>query len=143
MSEWHQGWGLLLFFFFRYIFFIWYFWFPLSDVALGICPYGLRGKSASFFAELGKKFLIHLCKIAKDSQWFLSCYLMYHLIYLLIYLQRIQALVTPSDDLPKTKREQERLLAIFVPEDDSTATTNGYFPVLESDSTLWSPIGAS
>uniref|UniRef100_A0A3B5M7W6 Transporter n=1 Tax=Xiphophorus couchianus TaxID=32473 RepID=A0A3B5M7W6_9TELE len=50
--------------------------------------------------------------------------------------ERIQALVTPSDDLPKTKREQERLLAIFVPEDDSTATTNGYFPVSESDSTL-------
>uniref|UniRef100_A0A3B3UCE7 Transporter n=1 Tax=Poecilia latipinna TaxID=48699 RepID=A0A3B3UCE7_9TELE len=50
--------------------------------------------------------------------------------------RRIQALVTPSDDLPKTKREQERLLAIFVPEDDSTATTNGYFPVSERDSTL-------
>uniref|UniRef100_A0A3B3UEK0 Transporter n=1 Tax=Poecilia latipinna TaxID=48699 RepID=A0A3B3UEK0_9TELE len=50
--------------------------------------------------------------------------------------ERIQALVTPSDDLPKTKREQERLLAIFVPEDDSTATTNGYFPVSERDSTL-------
>uniref|UniRef100_A0A3P9NUA3 Transporter n=1 Tax=Poecilia reticulata TaxID=8081 RepID=A0A3P9NUA3_POERE len=50
--------------------------------------------------------------------------------------QRIQALVTPSDDLPKTKREQERLLAIFVPEDDSTAPTNGYFPVSERDSSL-------
>ncbi|XP_021177725.2 LOW QUALITY PROTEIN: sodium- and chloride-dependent GABA transporter 2 [Fundulus heteroclitus] len=50
--------------------------------------------------------------------------------------ERIQALVTPSDDLPKTKREQERLLAIFVPEDNPTRASNGYFPVSERDSSL-------
>lgn len=50
--------------------------------------------------------------------------------------ERIQLLITPSDDLPKTKREQERLLAIFAPEGDATKTTNGYFPVSETDENL-------
>uniref|UniRef100_A0A669EV82 Transporter n=1 Tax=Oreochromis niloticus TaxID=8128 RepID=A0A669EV82_ORENI len=50
--------------------------------------------------------------------------------------ERIQLLIRPSDDLPKTKREQERLLAIFAPEVDTTKTTNGYFPVSEADSNL-------
>uniref|UniRef100_A0A3Q4AGL7 Transporter n=1 Tax=Mola mola TaxID=94237 RepID=A0A3Q4AGL7_MOLML len=50
--------------------------------------------------------------------------------------ERIQLLITPSDSLPKTKREQERLLAIFAPEGDATMTTNGYFPVSERDSNL-------
>ncbi|KAM9704798.1 sodium- and chloride-dependent GABA transporter 2-like [Menidia menidia] len=54
--------------------------------------------------------------------------------------QRIQLLVTPSDDLPKTKREQERLLAIFAPEGEATKPTNGYFPVPERDPNLSSPI---
>ncbi|XP_035469972.1 sodium- and chloride-dependent GABA transporter 2 isoform X1 [Scophthalmus maximus] len=48
--------------------------------------------------------------------------------------ERIQLLITPSDKLPKTKREQERLLAIFAPEVDATVTRNGYSPVLEKDS---------
>ncbi|XP_076578487.1 sodium- and chloride-dependent GABA transporter 2-like [Chaetodon auriga] len=50
--------------------------------------------------------------------------------------ERIQLLITPSDSLPKTKREQERLLAIFAPEGDATLTTNGYYPVSERDSNL-------
>ncbi|XP_023132969.1 sodium- and chloride-dependent GABA transporter 2-like [Amphiprion ocellaris] len=50
--------------------------------------------------------------------------------------ERIQLLITPSDDLPKTKREQERLLAIFTPETDTAKSTNGYFPVSETDSNL-------
>lgn len=54
-------------------------------------------------------------------------------------LQRIQLLIIPSDSLPKTKREQERLLAIFAPEGDATMTTNGYYPVSERDSNLWGP----
>uniref|UniRef100_H3CMZ4 Solute carrier family 6 member 13 n=1 Tax=Tetraodon nigroviridis TaxID=99883 RepID=H3CMZ4_TETNG len=42
--------------------------------------------------------------------------------------ERIQLLITPSESLPKTKREQERLLAMFAPEDVAN-TTNGYHPV--------------
>ncbi|KAM3588189.1 uncharacterized protein V6R79_023709 [Siganus canaliculatus] len=50
--------------------------------------------------------------------------------------ERIQLLITPSDSLPKTKREQERLLAIFAPGGDATMTTNGYYPVPETGSNL-------
>uniref|UniRef100_A0A4W6FJX8 Transporter n=1 Tax=Lates calcarifer TaxID=8187 RepID=A0A4W6FJX8_LATCA len=50
--------------------------------------------------------------------------------------ERLQLLITPSDDLPKTKREQERLLAIFAPEGDAATTRNGYLPVSEGDSNL-------
>ncbi|XP_029901469.1 sodium- and chloride-dependent GABA transporter 2-like [Myripristis murdjan] len=50
--------------------------------------------------------------------------------------ERIQLLIRPSDDLPKTKREQERLLAIFAPEGDAAVNENGYFPVSEKDSNL-------
>ncbi|XP_067437995.1 sodium- and chloride-dependent GABA transporter 2-like [Thunnus thynnus] len=50
--------------------------------------------------------------------------------------ERIQLLITPSDDLPKTKREQEKLLAIFAPGGDATMNKNGYFPVSERDSNL-------
>ncbi|XP_045899053.1 sodium- and chloride-dependent GABA transporter 2-like [Micropterus dolomieu] len=50
--------------------------------------------------------------------------------------ERIQLLMTPSDGLPKTKREQERLLVIFSPEGDATMTRNGYCPVSERDSSL-------
>lgn len=53
-----------------------------------------------------------------------------------VSLQRIQLLITPSDDLPKTKREQESLLAIFAPEEDATMNKNGYIPVAETDSNL-------
>ncbi|KAG7258240.1 hypothetical protein CRUP_035974, partial [Coryphaenoides rupestris] len=43
--------------------------------------------------------------------------------------ERVQLLVTPADDLPKTKREQQDLLAIFAPEeDDATANKRGYLP---------------
>ncbi|XP_070848096.1 sodium- and chloride-dependent GABA transporter 2-like [Chaetodon trifascialis] len=52
------------------------------------------------------------------------------------FRERIQLLITPSDTLPKTKREQERLLAIFAPDGDATLTTNGYYPVSERDSNL-------
>ncbi|XP_032361038.1 sodium- and chloride-dependent GABA transporter 2 isoform X1 [Etheostoma spectabile] len=52
------------------------------------------------------------------------------------FRERIQLLITPSDTLPKTKREQERLLAIFAPEGDVTNARNGYLPVLETDSNL-------
>lgn len=58
-----------------------------------------------------------------------------------IFLQRIQLLITPSDTLPKTKREQERLLAIFAPEGEAPMTKNGYYPVSETDSNLWGPCG--
>lgn len=51
-------------------------------------------------------------------------------------LQRIQLLITPCDSLPKTKREQERLLAIFAPGGEATMTTNGYYPVPERDSNI-------
>ncbi|KAI1905469.1 hypothetical protein AGOR_G00016520 [Albula goreensis] len=45
----------------------------------------------------------------------------------------------PSSDLPKTKREQEKLLAIFAPDSESLRlraepTKGGYFPVSEKDS---------
>ncbi|XP_034529500.1 sodium- and chloride-dependent GABA transporter 2-like [Notolabrus celidotus] len=50
--------------------------------------------------------------------------------------ERLQLLTTPSDSLPKTKREQERLLAIFAPEGEPTPNKNGYFPVSERDSNL-------
>ncbi|XP_033471111.1 sodium- and chloride-dependent GABA transporter 2-like isoform X1 [Epinephelus lanceolatus] len=50
--------------------------------------------------------------------------------------ERIQLLITPSDTLPKTKREQERLLAIFAPEGEAPMTKNGYYPVSETDSNL-------
>ncbi|XP_073337251.1 sodium- and chloride-dependent GABA transporter 2-like [Pagrus major] len=50
--------------------------------------------------------------------------------------QRIQLLTTPCDSLPKTKREQEKLLAIFAPDGDASMTTNGYYPVPERDSNL-------
>ncbi|XP_051247825.1 sodium- and chloride-dependent GABA transporter 2-like isoform X1 [Dicentrarchus labrax] len=52
------------------------------------------------------------------------------------FRERIQLLITPCDSLPKTKREQERLLAIFAPGGDATLTTNGYYPVSERDSNL-------
>ncbi|XP_051911293.1 sodium- and chloride-dependent GABA transporter 2-like [Hippocampus zosterae] len=52
------------------------------------------------------------------------------------FRERIQLLITPSEDLPKTKREQERLLAIFAPEEDGSRNKNGYHPVLEQDSNL-------
>ncbi|XP_061618835.1 sodium- and chloride-dependent GABA transporter 2-like [Phyllopteryx taeniolatus] len=52
------------------------------------------------------------------------------------FRERIQLLITPSEDLPKTKREQERLLAIFAPEEDSSRNKNGYRPVSEQDSSL-------
>uniref|UniRef100_UPI0037E9324A sodium- and chloride-dependent GABA transporter 2-like n=1 Tax=Semicossyphus pulcher TaxID=241346 RepID=UPI0037E9324A len=50
--------------------------------------------------------------------------------------ERIQLLITPSDSLPKTKREQEQLLAIFAPEGEPTMNRNGYYPVPEKDSNL-------
>ncbi|KAJ8393998.1 hypothetical protein AAFF_G00055310 [Aldrovandia affinis] len=45
----------------------------------------------------------------------------------------------PSGDLPKTKREQEKMLAIFAPDSDGLRqrvepTKDGYFPVHEKDS---------
>ncbi|KAK7896331.1 hypothetical protein WMY93_021656 [Mugilogobius chulae] len=48
--------------------------------------------------------------------------------------ERIQLLITPSDDLPKTKREQERLLVMFAPDD--VVAKNGYLPVSDGDSNL-------
>jgi len=33
-------------------------------------------------------------------------------LFILLLLQRVQLLVTPADDLPKTKREQQDLLAM-------------------------------
>ncbi|KAM9824348.1 LOW QUALITY PROTEIN: sodium- and chloride-dependent GABA transporter 2-like [Neosynchiropus ocellatus] len=53
------------------------------------------------------------------------------------FRERLQLLTRPSDSLPKTKREQERLLAIFAPEEDpATINKNGYIPVPERDSNL-------
>ncbi|XP_028305265.1 sodium- and chloride-dependent GABA transporter 2-like isoform X2 [Gouania willdenowi] len=49
------------------------------------------------------------------------------------FKERIQLLIKPSDDLPKTKREQEQLVAIFAPEGEDNRTTNGYFPVSDDD----------
>ncbi|KAJ3612361.1 hypothetical protein NHX12_020637 [Muraenolepis orangiensis] len=50
--------------------------------------------------------------------------------------ERIKILVTPADDLPKTKRQQQELLAIFAPEEDGTATKHGYLPVAENDTAI-------
>ena len=51
--------------------------------------------------------------------------------------QRIQILVTPADDLPKTKRQQQDLLAIFAPDDESgTVNKHGYLPVAEDDTAI-------
>nr|XP_057932811.1 sodium- and chloride-dependent GABA transporter 2-like isoform X1 [Doryrhamphus excisus] len=52
------------------------------------------------------------------------------------FRERIRLLITPSEDLPKTKREQERLLAIFAPEEETVRNKIGYHPVLEQDSNL-------
>ncbi|XP_037098872.1 sodium- and chloride-dependent GABA transporter 2 isoform X2 [Syngnathus acus] len=52
------------------------------------------------------------------------------------FRERIRLLITPSEDLPKTKREQERLLAIFAPEEDTGRNKNNYHPVSEQDSNL-------
>ncbi|XP_049616835.1 sodium- and chloride-dependent GABA transporter 2 [Syngnathus scovelli] len=53
------------------------------------------------------------------------------------FRERIRLLITPSEDLPKTKREQERLLAIFAPEEDTGRNKNNYHPVsAEQDSNL-------
>ncbi|XP_060936566.1 sodium- and chloride-dependent GABA transporter 2-like [Limanda limanda] len=52
------------------------------------------------------------------------------------FRERIQLLITPSDDLPKTKREQERLQAIFAPEVDATTGKNGYSPVSDKDTNV-------
>lgn len=53
--------------------------------------------------------------------------------------QRITILTTPSTELPKTKQEQEKLLAIFAADGDSlhqksSPTKDGYFPVDEKES---------
>jgi hypothetical protein len=46
-------------------------------------------------------------------------------------------LVTPADDLPKTKREQQDLLAIFAPDDEGgTVNHRGYLPVAEDDTAI-------
>ncbi|XP_077450096.1 sodium- and chloride-dependent GABA transporter 2-like [Stigmatopora argus] len=52
------------------------------------------------------------------------------------FRERIKLLTTPSEDLPKTKREQERFLAIFAPEEESSRNKNGYHSVSEHDSNL-------
>ena len=53
--------------------------------------------------------------------------------------QRLAILTTPSSELPKTKQEQEKLLAIFAADGDSLhqkapPTKDGYFPVDEKES---------
>uniref|UniRef100_A0A3P8XU28 Transporter n=1 Tax=Esox lucius TaxID=8010 RepID=A0A3P8XU28_ESOLU len=53
--------------------------------------------------------------------------------------ERFTILTTPSTDLPKTKKEQEKLLAIFAADGDSLRqrhhpTKEGYFPVNEKES---------
>ncbi|KAI4876118.1 hypothetical protein NFI96_005290 [Prochilodus magdalenae] len=53
--------------------------------------------------------------------------------------ERFHELCTPSPDLPKTKREQEKLQAIFSADGDSLSqrgapTKDGYFPVNEKES---------
>uniref|UniRef100_A0A7N8Y8A4 Transporter n=1 Tax=Mastacembelus armatus TaxID=205130 RepID=A0A7N8Y8A4_9TELE len=53
--------------------------------------------------------------------------------------ERIALLTTPSTELPKTKQEQEKLLAIFAADGDSLhqkspPTKDGYFPVDEKES---------
>uniref|UniRef100_A0AAQ4Q1C9 Transporter n=1 Tax=Gasterosteus aculeatus aculeatus TaxID=481459 RepID=A0AAQ4Q1C9_GASAC len=52
------------------------------------------------------------------------------------FRERIQLLITPSDTLPKTKREQENLLAIFAADGEDTVTRNCYYPVSETDTNL-------
>ncbi|XP_068162475.1 sodium- and chloride-dependent GABA transporter 2-like [Antennarius striatus] len=47
--------------------------------------------------------------------------------------ERIRLLIKPCDTLPKSKREQERLVAIFAP-DPTAVTTNSYYPVSDKDS---------
>ena len=56
-----------------------------------------------------------------------------------LLLQRLKILTTPSDDLPKTKREQKKLLAMFSADGDGprqrgAPTKDGYFPVSEKES---------
>jgi len=68
-----------------------------------------------------------------DGKIIVLCVLIIH------HLQRFTLLTTPSTDLPKTKQEQERLLAIFAAEGDSLQqkappTKDGYFPVDEKES---------
>ncbi|KAJ8249699.1 hypothetical protein COCON_G00229150 [Conger conger] len=51
--------------------------------------------------------------------------------------ERIHSLIQPSGDLPKTKREQEKLLAIFALDNESlpahrAEAKDGYFPVKDS-----------
>ncbi|KAL7867763.1 hypothetical protein SRHO_G00091470 [Serrasalmus rhombeus] len=53
--------------------------------------------------------------------------------------ERFHELSTPSPDLPKTRREQEKLQAIFSADGDSlrqrgAPTKDGYFPVNEKES---------
>ncbi|KAF3855113.1 hypothetical protein F7725_023168 [Dissostichus mawsoni] len=53
--------------------------------------------------------------------------------------ERLVFLTTPSIDLPKSKQEQARLLAIFAADGDSLhqkspPTKEGYFPVDEKES---------
>uniref|UniRef100_A0A3P9JYQ9 Transporter n=1 Tax=Oryzias latipes TaxID=8090 RepID=A0A3P9JYQ9_ORYLA len=50
--------------------------------------------------------------------------------------ERVQLLIKPSGDLPKTKREQERLLVIFALDGDATKASNSYIPVSETDSSV-------
>ncbi|XP_064175661.1 sodium- and chloride-dependent GABA transporter 2 [Anguilla rostrata] len=52
--------------------------------------------------------------------------------------ERIHILIQPSGDLPKTKREQEKMLAIFTLDGDNLppraeASKDGYLPVLQKD----------
>lgn len=63
----------------------------------------------------------------------------FFLILYIFHLQRLVLLTTPSTDLPKTKLEQEKLLAIFAADSDSLhqkspPTKDGYFPVDEKES---------
>ncbi|KAG7271043.1 hypothetical protein CRUP_000389 [Coryphaenoides rupestris] len=53
--------------------------------------------------------------------------------------ERLVFLTTPAADLPKTKQQQEKLLAIFAADGDSLCqkappTKDGYFPVDEKES---------
>uniref|UniRef100_A0A671SWQ1 Transporter n=1 Tax=Sinocyclocheilus anshuiensis TaxID=1608454 RepID=A0A671SWQ1_9TELE len=53
--------------------------------------------------------------------------------------ERFHELITPSPDLPKTRREQEKLQAIFAADGDTLRqrggpTKDGYFPVSEKES---------
>lgn len=68
--------------------------------------------------------------------------LKYYMLYMILSIfcsQRLAHLTTPSTELPKTKQEQEKLLAIFAADGDSLhqkapPTKDGYFPVDEKDS---------